>query len=379
MTIKEYAASLDSAIEEDTFSVVIIGGGYAGTIAANRFWGSLTDAERSRAQVTIINPVDLFVHRIRLHEHAAGISDATLTLRSMVHAETRLVIGRAQWIDAPARSVHVETASGGIDVAYDRLIYAVGSRSATHVRGVREHAVPIGDVDGANGIAVRLERTDVRSVCVVGGGPTGVETAAELAEAHPSVHITLVAGDMLVAGLRTSARRSIRRSLERLGVTVVEQGHVAEVTPRGICMSDQAEYEVDLVIWAPGFEVPDLAARSGLPVDERGRLLVDDALRCIAEPTILGAGDASGFPMQWVRTFRWALARRCRSAERPLIPRSPISEAYPPEPSRWGFSGRRSASVDETGTSSWPESMIPRRRLRSPADSGQRSRRGCVG
>lgn len=277
-------------------SVVIVGGGYAGMIASNRLWASLTAAERARTRVTIINPTDLFVHRIRLHEHAAGVADATLPLRSMIHGEVDLLVGQARRIDVVARTVHVETPAGKVDLRFDKLIYAVGSRSSTHVPGVEEHAETIGDVEGAEAIAHRIASGHVRRICVVGGGPTGVETAAELAEAHPELRVTLLAGDRLVGGLRPAARRSIRRSLERLGVEILDGTRVTRVVPGGVTTSDGAERAFDLVVWAAGFEVPDLAARSGLPVDRYGRMLVDETLVCLTEPAILGAGDAVSPP-----------------------------------------------------------------------------------
>src|SRR4028119_1036845 len=52
--------------------VVVVGAGYAGLIATNRFLGSLTDDERALVHLTVVNPRDEFVERIRLHQLAAG-------------------------------------------------------------------------------------------------------------------------------------------------------------------------------------------------------------------------------------------------------------------------------------------------------------------
>ena len=74
---------------DDGTSVVVLGAGYAGVIAANRLWGSLTAGERARVAITLVSPTDRFVHRIRLHEHAAGVADAALPLRSMIPEAVR--------------------------------------------------------------------------------------------------------------------------------------------------------------------------------------------------------------------------------------------------------------------------------------------------
>ena len=58
--------------QPDRVDVVIVGAGYAGLLAANRLRSSLTADEAERITITMINPRDEFVERIRLHELAAG-------------------------------------------------------------------------------------------------------------------------------------------------------------------------------------------------------------------------------------------------------------------------------------------------------------------
>lgn len=277
-------------------SVVVLGGGYAGVIASNRLLASLTREERARTRVTIVNPTDQFIHRIQLHEHAAGIEDAALDLTSMIHADVTVMLGRAELIDPVDRVVHVETADGARSLAFDWLVYAVGSRSSERARGAKEFAVSIGSIEGAREISRRFATSRIRTVCVVGGGPAGVETAAELAQAHTSTEVTLLAGPQLLSGMRVSARRSIRGRLRRLGVTVTEGVTVSEVTAGGVILDDGDRLPFDLVIWSAGFEVSDLALRSGLPVDQDGRLVVDHTLICVGNAHILGAGDAVKAP-----------------------------------------------------------------------------------
>ena len=77
--------------------VVVLGAGYAGLIATNRFLGSLTDEERATVHLTVVNPRDDFVERIRLHQLAAG-SRPTVTrpLTTLLHPDARLVRGAAR-------------------------------------------------------------------------------------------------------------------------------------------------------------------------------------------------------------------------------------------------------------------------------------------
>jgi NADH dehydrogenase FAD-containing subunit len=74
--------------------VVVIGAGYAGVMAANRLLGSLTDVERRRVRVTVVNPRPDFVERIRLHELAAGTREVvSVPLIEVLHEDATLIVG----------------------------------------------------------------------------------------------------------------------------------------------------------------------------------------------------------------------------------------------------------------------------------------------
>jgi NADH dehydrogenase FAD-containing subunit len=135
---------------------------------------------------------------------------------------------------------------------------------------------------------------------VVGGGLTGIESAAELAERRPEGVVTLIAGPLLGPSLSESGRRSVARQLARLGVRVV-QGTVSEVRGDSVVLADGAELPSAVTVWTAGFGVPDLAARSGLTTDALGRLLTDETLTSVDSRRIVAAGDAaapSGQPLR---------------------------------------------------------------------------------
>lgn len=128
---------------------------------------------------------------------------------------------------------------------------------------------------------------------VVGAGPTGLETAAELAELGRKV--TLVCGDVLGPSLHAQGRRPVARRLAKLGVTVLEgpRARVTEVTRDGVQLDDGRELPSAVTIWTAGFRVPDLAARSGLRTDAEGRLVTDATLTSVDDVRIVAAGDAA--------------------------------------------------------------------------------------
>lgn len=276
-----------------TIKVVVIGGGYAGTVAANRLLA------RGDTKVTLVNPRPQFVERIRLHQLVAGTSAAAVDFGTMLGERARLVVDSATRIDTSGRTVELES---GLTLDYDYVVYAVGSTAATpaSVPGAAEFAYPIGEWEHAQRLRTAIDRlpADAR-ITVVGGGPTGIETAAELAEQGRAV--TLIGGGRLAPSILEPARRSITKWLNRNGVEVLETARVAEVWPDRVVLADGAVLPSPVAIWTAGFGVPELAARSGLRTDTLGRLLTDESLISIDDDRVIAAGDAaapSGQPLR---------------------------------------------------------------------------------
>ncbi|MBB4905980.1 NAD(P)/FAD-dependent oxidoreductase [Actinophytocola algeriensis] len=266
--------------------VVVIGGGYAGVMAANRL------TQRDDVTVTVVNPRPVFVPRLRLHQLVGGSHDAVVDYTEVLAKGVRLVVDGATRIDAAGRSV---TLAEGGTIGYDYLIYAVGSGSAgPRVPGAAEFAYPISTLEAAQRLRSVLSDTPMTAeVTVVGGGPTGIETAAELAEQGRAV--TLVCGGEVGPYLHPRARRTARKYLAKLGVDVLEgsDASVSAVTPDAVELVDGRTLASQVTIWTAGFGVPDLAADSGLRTDAVGRLVTDETLTSMDDERIVAAGDSA--------------------------------------------------------------------------------------
>lgn len=273
-------------------NVVVLGGGYAGVLAANRL------GQRSDVRVTLVNPRPNFVERIRLHQLVAGNDDATESYRTLLRDEVRLLVDGAEQIDPAVRQVHL---ASGASIGYDYLVYAVGSTAAvpSTVPGAVEFAWPLGEYESAHRLAGRLADVALSApVVVVGAGLTGIEAAAEFAEAGRPV--TLVT-DILGPSLSAAGRRSVVKRLTALDVDVVDGARVARVGADRVVLADGRELPSAVTVWTAGFGVPALAAASGLATDELGRLLTDETLTSVDDPRIVAAGDAaspSGLPLR---------------------------------------------------------------------------------
>jgi NADH:ubiquinone reductase (H+-translocating) len=275
---------------ENNARVVVIGGGYAGVMAANRLCNGAAD-------VTLVNPRATFVERIRLHQLAIDNDDAVEDYATILNGDVRLVVDGAERIDAAARRVEL---TSGAALDYDYLVYAVGSTGAVPagVQGAREFAYPLSELEQARRLRARLADTPMSApVVIVGGGLTGIEAASEFAEAGRTV--TLVS-DKLAPSLSDPGRRSVAKRLRKLGVTVIETP-VSVVTADAVLLADGQTLPSAVTVWTAGFGVPGLAAASRLTTDASGRLLADETLTSVDDDRIVGTGDAvspSGLPFR---------------------------------------------------------------------------------
>jgi NADH:ubiquinone reductase (H+-translocating) len=273
--------------------IVVIGGGYAGTLAANHL------RLRADVEITLVNPRPVFVQRIRLHQLAAGSGTAAVDYGTLLGEGIQLVVDSVERINSTDRTI--ELTSGAV-LDYDYLIYAVGSTGMVPdaVLGAREFAYPIAEFEHAERLRDALDELHPGApVVVIGAGLTGIETASELAE--QGRRVTLVCGGLLGPSLSRAGRRSVAKWLRRLGVDVLETAVVREVRKDAVVLADGAILPSAVTVWTAGFGVPELAARSGLSTDPTGRLLTDETLTSVDDPRIVAAGDAaapSGQPLR---------------------------------------------------------------------------------
>jgi NADH dehydrogenase FAD-containing subunit len=254
----------------------------------------LTNDERQRIALTVVNPRDVFVERIRLHELAARSRDTvTIPLSWLLHPDAVTITGRVRLVQSSARTVRITTATEEFDLPYDYLVYAVGSVAAASIPGAVQHGFLLGDFEGAAAAADAIEAAGPNPrIAVVGGGFTAVETASELAAQHADAEVSLYSAGLLVADMRPAARNSLTKTLRRLGVHIEEGSAVSQIEAGKLHLATGQVHAFDVCVLAASFDVPDLAAISGLPVDPSGRMKVDEHLRCLDEPNVIGAGDA---------------------------------------------------------------------------------------
>jgi NADH:quinone reductase (non-electrogenic) len=335
--------------------ILVLGAGYAGLVAAG-----LT-ARHQGARVTLVNASDRFVERVRLHQVAAGQRVRMRPIAELLGgAPVDFIEGRVTAIDAPSREAEL---ADGRRLGYDILIYALGSTSDTGaVPGAAEHAHPVAAAEDAARLRERLAAGG--SVAVVGGGFTGIEAAAELAETRPGQAVRLLTADRLGAALSERGRRHLRRVFARLGVEIRDGVRVTEVRADGLLLAGGEHVPADTVVWATGFRVPGLARDAGFAVDEHDRLLVDPALRSVSNPEVYAIGDAAVLRRPDERELRMACATALPSARH--VARAVGDELAGREPGRFRFRydnqcislGRRDALVQYVRADEGPMEFV---------------------
>jgi NADH dehydrogenase FAD-containing subunit len=274
----------------DAHRVVILGAGYAGLAAAVQLAARVKG--RGGVEVEVVNAGDRFTERMRLHMTATGQPLAELSLPELLHGTgARYVRGWVTAVDAEARTVRVDDDTV---LPYDTLVYALGAVADTSaVPGAEDHAYTLDGAGDAESLAVRLSRLDSGTVVVAGSGLTGVEAAAEIAERHPHLRVTLLGRREPGAEMGPRAGTYLRAALDRLGVRVRAGVEVVKVLPGAVELAGGETVAADAVVWTSGTRVSPLAAAAGLTVDALGRVVTDAALRSVSHPDVYAVGDAA--------------------------------------------------------------------------------------
>lgn len=233
-----------------------------------------------------------------------GVGDAHIDVGRLARfADAQLHLGEASGIDLAGRRV---LCRDGPPMPFDVLSLDIGSRPNTGgVPGAAAHAIPAKPIDGflARFAAVRARVRAGRSrhILLVGGGAGGVELLLAVehrlrrdAEHPAALRFTLLAGsDDILPGFPPGFRARLRAALARRGVAVLAGVRVAAVEPGRVVLADGSRIAADEILWTTEAAPAAWLADTGLPLDRRGFLSVDAALR--AADGVFAAGDMIAF------------------------------------------------------------------------------------
>jgi NADH:ubiquinone reductase (H+-translocating) len=298
---------------QDTFQVIVVGGGFAGVAAVK-------ELGRKGVNVLLIDQHNYHQFQPLLYQVATaqiGVSDVTRTFRGMLRRYRSATVLTAKVASVDVHAHTVTTSDGEIFHAQVLVLAAGAEVNYFGTPGAEEHAYPLYSVTDA----VRLGNAMVHAldaaqrgagdggihVVVVGGGPTGVETAGAIAEnfkyvipgyfsgsvaAQSSVHLV----DMVPSVLNAFSDKSKAYATRRLGQAGVELkmgSGVTNIRADSVDFADGTTLPCQLVVWAGGLKAGAVVARSGLEQGRGGRIDVNPDLTVPGAPGIYVLGDAA--------------------------------------------------------------------------------------
>ncbi len=297
---------------EDSYQVIIVGAGFAGVAAAK-------ELGRKGVRVLLIDSNNYHQFQPLLYQVATsqiGVSAIARPLRSVFRRfkTVKVLTAKVDSVNAGERAV---TTADGQTMRAEILVIAVGAvPNFFNTPGAEELAFPLYSVTDATrlgtGLTRLLDQADRKpdgsvDVVVVGGGPTGVETAGAMAEnvkyvvrkyfspelaARCRVHLV----DMVPSVLNMFSSKSqnyATEHLKKVGVQLHMGVGVTEVREDGVTLADGSSVPGQIVVWAGGLKAGDLIAGSGLTQGRGGRIDVDTDLTAPDVEGVYVVGDCA--------------------------------------------------------------------------------------
>jgi NADH dehydrogenase len=239
---------------------------------------------------------------------------------------SQLVLGRAVSLDTAARAVRVETEVGPAEIHYERLVIALGAVARTlPIPGLAEHGLGFKSLADAiylrNHVLRQLELAEAAltaddakrhlSFVFVGAGYAGVEALAELSDLlrdtsrfYPGLKdirqrwVLVDAAPKILPEIPARLGDYAARELWKRGVDIRVSTTLESVEEHAVTLSDGSRLDTETLVWTAGVKANPIQGRLGLPLDERGRVVVNPMLQVEGFEDVWALGDGARVPNQ---------------------------------------------------------------------------------
>ncbi|MBH3321058.1 FAD-dependent oxidoreductase [Serratia ureilytica] len=291
-----------------TQKIVIAGSGFAGFWAAVSAMRAITLAgKHDDIEVLMVSPTPTVTIRPRLYEAVLDNMNPDISAQ-LTAVGARHLAGTVERIDAAAKTLRVVPAVGEpLELAYDRLVWATGSRlSVPAVPGFAEYGFNVDTLESAQRLGAHIKAlaakpsTPARNTAVVvGAGLTGLESAAEMPQRlrdalgqNENVRVVIVdSAPEVGAGMGAEPGAVIRQALAECGVEARAGLRVSAIDAEGVMLSNGERIAANTVILAAGVRAHPLTEQIPGERDANGRVIGDAFLRAPAAAGIFVTGD----------------------------------------------------------------------------------------
>jgi len=294
--------------------VLILGGGFGGIGAAR----ALKEVE---AEVVLVDEHDYHTFQPLLYQLATDLletSEVGHPLRDLFHEHPNVAVHEdsVTAVDLAGRRVHFAEMA---PLDYDYLVLALGARvNFFGTEGAPDHAFPMYTLADA----VRLKEHVLRrweaadrdpalvddgalNIVVVGGGPTGVESAGALAELYrgdfakdyralpqEKAQVILVeAGPALLTMFKSDIQKYTKKALEQRGVDILLGEMVESISPTRVKLKSGRVLNAHTLVWGAGLQASPIADELGVALEKGNRVVAGADLSIEGHPEVFAVGD----------------------------------------------------------------------------------------
>ncbi len=301
--------------------LVVLGSGFGA-------FSCLKELDTDLYDINIISPRNHFLFTCLLPSTTVG----TIEFRSIIEPirnikNVQYIQAYCRKIDEKANKIFCEDADTKKEFTldYDILVISVGEiTNSYNIEGVEKYALFLREVTDARRIRIKVidcfenasipgiteeEKKSFLRFVVCGGGPTGVEFAAELHDfieedvrkKYPGLEndievILIEAGDNILNSFDIKLSEYTLKIFKRQNISVKTNSNITKVTASEIFVNDGSHFNYGLLVWAAGNTATALILNSDLPKNNRHKLVIDHYLKVSGYDNIYAMGDCTEIP-----------------------------------------------------------------------------------
>jgi NADH dehydrogenase FAD-containing subunit len=289
--------------------IVILGGGYAGLLAASQIRRDLP-----QAHITLIDAHTQVSHRIRWHEQLTGGDIESINYTGFcAERNIQFVQAYVEKIDPDQNCIQVNVESYRHTYSYDQLVYALGSHSRSLTKD--EGLANVYSFSDEQSVATAMAKLPTRKhILILGAGLSAIEYATEIAETYPEIHLRILTDTQVLNQYSEAAKTYTRGVLRAMNIELIEHTQVHELHKNHCLDSEGRRFDFDFCLQNIGFEASPVWKNSGLSCRLNGQIEVDEFMRAKSYNNIWVAGDAGYGEQKGEASLRMSCASACATA-----------------------------------------------------------------